>query len=1010
MNMKAHKIDIPPPSIVEAQEKKYLVSRRFADVDQYDVPETSWDFFDAFSSSSQSQKAIENKEISTEGENLDKYLRQTAYSFYKNAKVNQEIEKNSLPSDLNDLVQLQSPDGKWNDLRKVLECLRLPISLRIGLDYSNEWLQATTFAIAAIRQRTEFVFLLETSHERGLRWISNLKLLQEARDLIHHCKTMNIEEINSWTSSFLHSRYSTQLPIQIPMPIPLVLGTPRLEGDTSPTLFSGFENDGDNDNNDMIDIQNAWIPDPTQLSRLHLYDVMLTSNTTRPNTSSTGTPPTRTRTCTLPTVGITLDKYFYNTMNITKTSEEVLHLQSSPSSPIHYSTQSASCSNNNNKILRTVNTYTSTTNSYSTPRTSDLISKGLMSFETYDIQCNAYTNKPFDKTYESDLFQPSYCTITSVAAVGSSDIDDVPDCTVSSMYNDTLNSVSAEDGSGNDQQEYSKQYSKQYPVTPPPNANSANDILKSLLLPQFDYDAFWKLETQINQQQVKVMMLCLETDIQMETLHRVLQRSLEAFRQSETTAERNVQFDEFIARLGDGACPREGFLDWRKEGVQGFRPLAIELLLNVYSMAEMKLQRFDMLSVYTIQKQNDKDINRIAKGGADYLDYHLFTLDRWGIIYNGQDVVHRLLHMLDDFRSCRELSDWFGRRFQFLGNPLMLPFDLFSCIEALDLKEYISFHRGRTSCSQDETDDWRFEKFLIRFKDNFEHQCELTRFGNWPADPVLKTDGDVYSFYKAVLVLFVRCGDSMDITSSYEKRFLLAAGTLRGKHLLIGESGVKVEKKLDIPIGRRGFPTVLLDTCNNTNGDIETGQRRKEVQLKKRTEIQETDVKSKKSLGIIQKQPHVMLTVPQVVGTYRPPPTVTSTTTVSNSTRIAESVANTADAGAPLPSSVSTASTRTSAPIEKKKQKKQKEKTSAAAAADAEDKEGSRSRPSSRPSAMMQKIFGNKIPSKKDLSSELMSSRKVARLPPIAATVLMHAEGTVVRAKMTRRVLSPTLS
>ncbi len=84
-------------------------------------------------------------------------------------------------------------------------------------------------------------------------------------------------------------------------------------------------------------------------------------------------------------------------------------------------------------------------------------------------------------------------------------------------------------------------------------------------------------------------------------------------------------------------------------------------------------------------------------------------------------------YRLDDLRRCRELADWFGRRFYFMGNPLMLPFDLFSMKSELNLDDKIEFHIGRTTLAPDETADWKFEKFMNKFRDRFEELCSEKR-------------------------------------------------------------------------------------------------------------------------------------------------------------------------------------------------------------------------------------------------------------------------------------------
>jgi hypothetical protein len=149
---------------------KYLQSKRF-DVSQYDVPETSWDFYDAFSSSAPTQIALKNQETSTDGDNLTKYLRRSAYVFYKSTPTSIAAAKNAPPAKIQKLLELQEPTGKWESLGKVLQCLQLPSYLRLeGCVTSLEWEQATAFAVAALRQNIDYVVQLEKAHNKGEKY------------------------------------------------------------------------------------------------------------------------------------------------------------------------------------------------------------------------------------------------------------------------------------------------------------------------------------------------------------------------------------------------------------------------------------------------------------------------------------------------------------------------------------------------------------------------------------------------------------------------------------------------------------------------------------------------------------------------------------------------------------------------------------------------------------------------------------------------------------------------
>ena len=59
----------------------------------------------------------------------------------------------------------------------------------------------------------------------------------------------------------------------------------------------------------------------------------------------------------------------------------------------------------------------------------------------------------------------------------------------------------------------------------------------------------------------------------------------------------------------------------------------------------------------------------------------------------------------------------------------MLPFDLFSAMGGLKLQEKVEFHMNRTSVSQQELGDWKFEKYMVKFRDAFESLCKEKWYG-----------------------------------------------------------------------------------------------------------------------------------------------------------------------------------------------------------------------------------------------------------------------------------------
>lgn len=77
---------------------------------------------------------------------------------------------------------------------------------------------------------------------------------------------------------------------------------------------------------------------------------------------------------------------------------------------------------------------------------------------------------------------------------------------------------------------------------------------------------------------------------------------------------------------------REGYLDWRKEGVPGLRPLMIDFFNKVQDMAEYRLVVQEIELPLGTRSAFDESIS-VEKN------------DRWTLMWDGQNIVHKILHM-----------------------------------------------------------------------------------------------------------------------------------------------------------------------------------------------------------------------------------------------------------------------------------------------------------------------------------------------------------------------------
>jgi len=117
---------------------------------------------------------------------------------------------------------------------------------------------------------------------------------------------------------------------------------------------------------------------------------------------------------------------------------------------------------------------------------------------------------------------------------------------------------------------------------------------------------------------------------------------------------------------------------------------------------------------------------------------------RWGLIWDGKEIVEKVLHALDPLRECRELANWYGRRFYFIANPLMLAFDMRNGLDVLNMNEKVSEHiitkpHVRVGLgTRDGTQDWKHQKYLVKWRETFLELWETSTSFNWPVLPLLK--------------------------------------------------------------------------------------------------------------------------------------------------------------------------------------------------------------------------------------------------------------------------------
>lgn len=169
------------PSTKEKKGKDEKISARYAPMF---VPNLTWDFYDAFTSSEPTRIAHSRQTVSVTDNNLEKYLL---------AARNRELQRNrtianegviQLPRYLKIMHQVQSDNGKFEDLTILLKLLELPKQCMDAFSLHEEWEKATYLAIAVYRLNPDYFEQLRASYDRAVQWAPLSQPVFEARAIL----------------------------------------------------------------------------------------------------------------------------------------------------------------------------------------------------------------------------------------------------------------------------------------------------------------------------------------------------------------------------------------------------------------------------------------------------------------------------------------------------------------------------------------------------------------------------------------------------------------------------------------------------------------------------------------------------------------------------------------------------------------------------------------------------------------------------------------------------------
>jgi hypothetical protein len=145
------------------------------------------------------------------------------------------------------------------------------------------------------------------------------------------------------------------------------------------------------------------------------------------------------------------------------------------------------------------------------------------------------------------------------------------------------------------------------------------------------------LQEKIEQCGAQITDKLIQLDVLVDSLRSCLDRNIAIFLGTDQLTVKNAAFDELTARLGQGLPPREGFQDWRKEGVPGLRPFIIDILNNLQDLADLRLAYQECTTVAPLLSKMHLNTTLYFSNG---------NRGRWAFHYNGEDAVTKILHWL----------------------------------------------------------------------------------------------------------------------------------------------------------------------------------------------------------------------------------------------------------------------------------------------------------------------------------------------------------------------------
>jgi hypothetical protein len=158
----------------------------------------------------------------------------------------------------------------------------------------------------------------------------------------------------------------------------------------------------------------------------------------------------------------------------------------------------------------------------------------------------------------------------------------------------------------------------------------------------------------------------------------VCEQAVRTYSAASTHADRNVAFYQLTCMLGEGLRPISGVTDWRAAGTPSFRQVCVDILSSLQRVAELRLDLEEARLRWRGYPL------RLPPPSAEMIDA------RWTFTWGGKDLALIVLSSLDWLQAVPAVTEWYGRPFSLVANPLSLPVNLVELYNRLGMEAKVA--------------------------------------------------------------------------------------------------------------------------------------------------------------------------------------------------------------------------------------------------------------------------------------------------------------------------------